>query len=135
MRLATLVDSTSAEHLMVGKETHKGGHALVELSNAMVALHREYFGRGPGAAKSFLSDEMVVCMLSDIYTPVERTLIRAGQAEHVRRTRSLHQDALEDEYKSRVEAIVGRPVEAFLSVVHVDPDVAIEVFLLGEESG
>lgn len=120
---------------MVGKETHKGGHALVELSNAMVALHREYFGRGPGAAKSFLNDEMVVCMLSDIYTPVERTLIRAGQAEHVRRTRSLHQDALEDEYKSRVEAIVGRPVEAFLSVVHVDPDVAIEVFLLGEESG
>lgn len=42
---------------MVGKDTPKGGHALVDLSNAMVALHREYFGRGPGAAKSFVSDE------------------------------------------------------------------------------
>jgi uncharacterized protein YbcI len=120
---------------MVGKETPRGGQALVDLSNAMVALHREYFGRGPGAAKSFLNDAMVVCMLSDIYTPVERTLIRAGQAEHVRRTRNLHQDALEGEYKQRVEAIVGRPVQAFLSVVHVDPDVAIEVFLLGEPPG
>jgi uncharacterized protein YbcI len=117
---------------MAGKETPKGGQALVELSNAMVALHREYFGRGPGAAKSFINDETVVCVLSDIYTAVERTLIGAGQAEHVRRTRSLHQEALEDKYKSSVEEIMGRPVEAFLSVVHVDPDVAIEVFLLGD---
>lgn len=116
---------------MVGKETSQNGHALVELSNAMVALHREYFGRGPGAAKSYVTDEMVVCVLSDIYTPVERTLIRADQAEHVRRTRGLHQEALEVEYKARVEEIMGRPVTAFLSVVHVDPDVAIEVFLLG----
>lgn len=116
---------------MVGKETSKGDHAVVELSNAMVALHREYMGRGPGAAKSFVTDEMVVCVLSDIYTAVERTLIRAGQFEHVRRTRGLHQEALEDEYKASVEEIMIRPVEAFFSVVHVDPDVAIEVFLLG----
>jgi uncharacterized protein YbcI len=119
---------------MVGKDTPKGGQALAELSNAMVALHREHFGRGPGAAKSFITDEMAVCMLSDIYTAVERTLINAGEAEHVRRTRALHQEALEDEYKASAEAIMGRPVQAFLSVVHVDPDVAIEVFLLGEPS-
>jgi uncharacterized protein YbcI len=119
---------------MVGKDNPRGGHSLVELSNAMVALHRKYFGRGPGAAKSFLADEMVVCVLSDIYTPVERTLIGAGQAEHVRRTRTLHQEALEAEYKASVEEILERPVSAFLSVAHVDPDVAIEVFLLAEGS-
>jgi uncharacterized protein YbcI len=117
---------------MVGKDNPRGGHSLVELSNAMVALHREYFGRGPGAAKSFVTDEMVVCVLSDIYTPVEHTLIRAGQAEHVRRTRGLHQEALEAEYKASVEEIMARPVTAFLSVVHVEPDVAIDVFLLGD---
>lgn len=119
---------------MVEKETSKGGQALVELSNAMVALHRECFGRGPGAAKSFVTEEMVVCVLSDIYTAVERTLIGDGQAEHVRRTRALHQEALEDRYKARVERIMDRPVAAFLSVVHVDPDVAIEVFLLGDRA-
>jgi uncharacterized protein YbcI len=116
---------------MGGNDAAKGGQALVELSNAMVALHREDFGRGPGAAKSFLEERMVVCVLSDIYTAAERTLIGAGQAEHVRRTRTLHQEALEDEYKASVERILGRPVTAFLSAVHVDPDVAIEVFLLG----
>ena len=117
---------------MAGKETPRGGQALVELSNAMVALHREYFGRGPGAAKSFINYYLDDSVISDIYTAVERTLISAGQAEHVRRTRGLHQKALEDEYKASVEEIMGRRVEAFLSVVHVDPDVAIEVFLLGE---
>lgn len=118
---------------MTDKDTH-GGRRLVELSNAMVALHREHFGRGPGAAKSFVNDEMAICLLSDVYTAAERTLIGAGQEEHVRRTRALHQVALEDEYKASAERILGRPVAAFLSVVHVDPDVAIEVFLLGDPS-
>ena len=103
---------------------------LAELSNAMVALHREDFGRGPGAARSFASDGMVVCVLTDIYTQVEKTLIRAGQFDHVRDTRALHQEALEADYKRRVEEVTGRPVEAFLRVVHVDPDVSVEVFLL-----
>lgn len=116
---------------MTGKDTHSAPR-LVELSNAMVALHRKHFGRGPGAAKSFVNDEMIVCLLSDIYTAVERTLIEAGQGEHVRRTRALHQGAVEDEYKASVERIFGRPVTAFLSAVHVDPDVAMEVFLLGD---
>lgn len=115
---------------MDGKNAFRDGQALVELSNAMVALHRENFGRGPGAAKSFLDGEVVVCVLSDIYTAAERTLIGAGQAKHVRRTRTLHQEALEDEYKASVERILGRPVTAFLSAVHVEPDVAIEIFLL-----
>lgn len=99
----------------------------------MVALHRRHFGRGPGAAKSVVADDMVICTLSDIYTPVERPLIDAGQGDHVRETRALHQTAMEGEYKAAVEAVVQRPVEAFLSVVHIDPDVAVEIFLLAPE--
>ncbi|HWA55024.1 MAG TPA: DUF2294 domain-containing protein [Solirubrobacterales bacterium] len=116
---------------MSGRDAPRDGRVLAELSNAMVALHRENFGRGPGAARSFQDGEMVVCVLSDIFTPAERTLIDAGEAEHVRRTRALHQEALEGEYRASIERILGRPVAAFLSAVHVDPDMAIEIFLLG----
>jgi uncharacterized protein YbcI len=116
---------------MDGNDASGGGQELVELSNAMVALHRENFGRGPSAARSFRDGGTVVCVLSDIYTAAERTLIAAGEADHVRRTRTLHQEALKDEYKASVERILGRPVTAFLSAAHVDPDVALEVFLLG----
>jgi uncharacterized protein YbcI len=107
-----------------------GGRLLSELSNAMVALHREHFGRGPGAAKSAVIDDMIICTLTDVYTPVEKTLIRSGNLERVRETRQLHQIALADEFKAEVERITGRKVTAFVSSVHFDPDMAVELFML-----
>jgi uncharacterized protein YbcI len=116
---------------MVDREASSRGRVLAELSNLVVALHREHFGRGPGAAKSFASDGVVVCVLSDIYSPVEKTLIRAGQSAHVKQARALHAEALADVYKARVSEVLGRPVEVFLSSASVDPDVVVETFLLG----
>jgi uncharacterized protein YbcI len=105
---------------------------LTEISNAAVALHREHFGRGPGAAKTHIADNLVVCVLNDVFTPLERTLIDAGQIERVRETRALHQAATEDIYRSRMEGVLGSPVVAHLSTIHVDPDVAVDIFVLGE---
>lgn len=107
-----------------------GGQLLTELSNAMVAVHRAHFGRGPGAAKTYIVEDLVVCTLTDVYTPVEKTLIRAGNLEQVRETRVLHQLAMQDEFKRPVEELTGRKVLAFVSAVHFDPDLAVEVFLL-----
>ncbi len=107
------------------------GQTLTELCNAVVALHRRDFGRGPGAARSFVSDGIAVCVLSDVFTPFERTLIEAGESSQVGATRALHKEALEAEYKREVEAVLGRPVEAYTSVVHFDPDLSVETFLLG----
>jgi uncharacterized protein YbcI len=107
-----------------------GGQLLTEVSNAMVALHRDHFGRGPGAARSFVVDDIVVCTLTDVYTQVEKTLIRAGQVDRVRQTRIMHQLALEEEFKKPVEHLTGRTAIAFISSVHFDPDLAVELFLL-----
>lgn len=107
--------------------------ALTEISNTAVALHREHFGRGPGAAKTHVSDNLVVCVLTDVFTPVERTLIEAGQEARVRETRAAHRAATDAIYKERMEAVLGRQVEAHLSSVHVDPDVAVDVFVLGAD--
>jgi uncharacterized protein YbcI len=103
---------------------------LTEISNTAVALHREHFGRGPGAAKTHISDNLVVCVLTDVFTPVERTLIEAGQEDRVRETRAAHRAATDAIYKARMEAVLGRRVEAHLSSVNVDPDVAVDVFVL-----
>lgn len=104
---------------------------LTEISNTAVALHREHFGRGPGAAKTHISDNLVVCVLTDVFTPVERTLIEAGQEDRVRETRAAHRAATDAIYKARMEAVLGQRVEAHLSSVNVDPDVAVDVFVLG----
>ena len=74
---------------------------LTEISNAAVALHREHFGRGPGAAKTHVTDNLVVCVLTDVFTPLERTLIDAGQEARVRETRAIHRAATEGSYKAR----------------------------------
>src|ERR1700742_3290473 len=109
--------------------------ALTEISNTAVALHREHFGRGPGAAKTHVSDNLVVCVLTDVFTPFEKTLIEAGKEERGRETRSIHRAATEGVYKARMEEVLGRRVEAHLSSIHVDPDVAVDVFVLGDEDG
>jgi uncharacterized protein YbcI len=107
---------------------------LTEISNAAVALHREHFGRGPGAAKTHITDNIVVCILTDVFTPVEKTLIDAGQEERVRETRAIHRSATETIYKGRMEAVLGRVVDAHMSQIHVDPDVAVDIFVLGDEA-
>jgi uncharacterized protein YbcI len=106
---------------------------LTEISNAAVALHREHFGRGPGAAKTHLSDNLVVCVLTDVFTPLEKTLIDAGQEQRVRETRAIHRTATEGVYKLRMEEVLGRRVEAHMSSIHVDPDVAVDIFVLAGE--
>jgi uncharacterized protein YbcI len=121
------VDSTSD-----GKVTSTRPQ-LTEISNAAVALHREHFGRGPGAAKTHISDNLVVCVLTDVFTPFEKTLIDAGQEERVRETRAIHRSATEGVYKLRMEEVLGRRVEAHMSSIHVDPDVAVDIFVLVEE--
>jgi uncharacterized protein YbcI len=109
-----------------------GDSPAAELSNAMVALHREHFGRGPAAARAYVNDGMALCVLTDVYTRVERTLIEADRLDDVRRTRLLHQQTMEEQYKARAEAVLGRRVLAFMSAVNTEPDVAIEVFVLGD---
>jgi uncharacterized protein YbcI len=108
---------------------------LTDISNAAVALHREHFGRGPGAAKTHITDNLVVCVLTDVFTPLERTLIDAGQEARVRETRAIHRAATEESYKTRMESVLGRPVEAHLNTIHVDPDVAVDIFMLGVGDG
>lgn len=104
--------------------------SLTAISNEATGLHREHFGRGPEAVKSYLTDDLLVCVLSDPFTAVERTLIAAGRVDHVRSTREIHRVAVERTYKDRMAQVLGRGVAAYLGTVHADPDFVVEVFLL-----
>jgi len=117
----------------VEEQTSASRPQLTDISNAAVALHRDHFGRGPGAAKTHVTDNLVVCVLTDVFTPLERTLIDAGQETRVRETRAIHHAATQDVYKARMEAVLGQSVEAHMSAIHFDPDVAVDIFVLGDQ--
>jgi uncharacterized protein YbcI len=74
--------------------------------------------------------DYIICFLEEIYTPVERTLIDAGRFDAVQRTRSAFQDTMREKFSAAVENLAGRRVVGFLSQVHVDPDLAVETFIL-----
>jgi uncharacterized protein YbcI len=107
---------------------------LAEVTNAIVHLHREHFGKGPTRSKSYLLDDVLICVMQDVLTVGERTLADAGDQDRVRDTRLAFADAMRDRFVAEVEGIVGRRVLGFASQVLVKRDVAVEMFLLGSLS-
>ena len=107
-----------------------GGEELVQISNGLVALHLRYYGKGPEEAKSYHVDDAVVCVLKGGFTTVERTLIEEGRDQVVRDMRTHFQGAMNDKFVSVVEDATGRKVNAYMSQINFDPDLAVEIFLL-----
>src|SRR5947207_4755541 len=110
--------------------TASRGQLAAAISNAVVGIHSKHYGKGPTKAKTYLIDDTVVCVMQDVFTTVERTLIEVGKGDLVREVRTTFQYSLRDEFKNAIEAIVGRKPRAFMSQIDCDADMAIEFFLL-----
>ena len=106
------------------------GEILSRVSTAIVGLYREHLGKGPTKAKTYALDDVVICVLRDGLTTVEKTLFHRGRADTVREVRAAFQDAVAERFTGAVEAATGRRVIAYMSQTRVDPDLAIEVFFL-----
>ena len=102
----------------------------MQISNRMVQLVREYTGRGPTQARTYIHDEVVVCVMQDTLTKGERALVAKGQEQEVLRLRRTYQATMGDDARAAVEDILGRRVISFMSDNATDPDVASEIFLL-----
>jgi uncharacterized protein YbcI len=109
-------------------EQDRGG-ALAAVSSAMVALHKEQFGRGPRRARSnFAGDDVLVCVLDDALLPAELTMVRMGDHHRVRESRMYLQVATAEQFINAVQDIVGRKVHAFSSASDPDHNTVVEVF-------
>ena len=106
------------------------GKMLLAVTNGILAMHREFYGRGATRGRTIMQDDYLVCFLEDIYTKAEQTLIDAGKLQTVLQARNDFQDAMRPRFSQLVEEITGRRVIAFLSQVGADPDVGAEIFWL-----
>jgi uncharacterized protein YbcI len=111
-------------------EVQHDGSARAAISNMMIRAHIEHAGRGPVKARTYMSDDMIACVLEDGLTPVEQTLAAGGQTDTVEHIRHSLQEAMRKDMVAGVEEISGRRVRAFLSANQVDPNIAVETFLL-----
>ena len=108
------------------------GDTLAEVSNAVVRLFSEYYGRGPTRARTYQFDRYLLTVLEDTLTTVERTLKGAGHQSLVREVRLTFQEEMADEFAGAVSRATGHEVLTYHSQIAFDPDVCFEIFVLGD---
>lgn len=100
------------------------------IAKLLVGTVAEFTGRGPDKVRAYLSDDTVTVVLRDTLTKAERTLAERDQGDLVVQMRRAFQREMSPVLIAGVEQITGRQVEAFLSDHHLDPDIAVETFVL-----
>lgn len=106
------------------------GDELTAISDGLVGLLKDYYGRGPTQAKSYYQDDLVVCVLRGGFTRVEQTLLDGGRGGAVIDQRIQFQELMRERFEQVIEKATGRRVIGFMSGNQQDPDMMCEVFIL-----
>ncbi|HEY3725818.1 MAG TPA: Na-translocating system protein MpsC family protein [Solirubrobacteraceae bacterium] len=111
-----------------------GGVLLSAISNAIVKLLRDHYGRGPIEAKAYALDDIVIVVLRGSgFTPLEQTMMDSSEADRLDRVVAMREDfqrVMAARYKEAIEQLTDRKVVAFLSQAHIEPDITMEVFFV-----
>ena len=121
-------------------QTAVRGGVTSAISDAMASLLSRHTGRGATSSRTTFTRDLIVCVMGDSLTKGEKSLVQYGRPEAVLSIRSVYQESMEQEAISIVEELSGRRVTAFMSNNYIDPDLAVEIFILqpapnGRESG
>ena len=111
------------------------GDVRSQITTGIVALHKQYYGRGPTKTKTHYHDDFVLVLMRGGFTTVEQTLREAGEREAVAMQRETFQMVMRPLYVELIERETGRKVEAFMSATHQDPDLLAELFVLEPLAG
>jgi uncharacterized protein YbcI len=107
-----------------------GGRLNQEIANAIVRSRKSFLGHGPTKAQAFYHDNVVVVLMEDNLTDVERRLADQGGRDAVLSMRLRYQQTMRPELVSAVEGLTGCHVDAFVAGNHISPDLAAELFVL-----
>lgn len=118
------------DHTDVADSLAASGDVRTAISDGLVALLKEYYGRGPERTKTYVSDDLVVCLLRGGFTRVEQTLFEGGHGDDVIHQRMAFQNVMRERFEHVVEQATGRKVIGFMSGNQQDPDMICEVFVL-----
>lgn len=106
------------------------GQLTQAIADAVVRSHRRHVGRGASQAQALYRHNVVVVVMREAMTHAEATLVAAGREDAVLELRGELQRTMHAELVDVVEQLTGSKVEALMSAINVDPDIAVEVFVL-----
>lgn len=111
---------------------HHVGWLLAAVSDAMVQLMKQYYGKGPTKAKSYMLDNLLIVVMEGGLTVVEETLVRSGKHHLVREVRQTFENEMTAEFTAQIARLTGRGVLTYQSQILFDPDMQVEIFVLDE---
>jgi uncharacterized protein YbcI len=118
-----------------GKLPQEGGGSMrTALANAMVGMKKQFYGRGPTAAKAWILDDYVFVAMEGGLTRNEETLLADGKEDMVRSYRLSFQETVGPKVMAAVEELVGRKVLTYHSQIVFHPPRAFEIFVLEPQS-
>ena len=124
--------SAPAGRKQAGALPPPGGAVRAAISNAVMRLTNELYGRGAARTRTFVTDEHVFCAMEGVLTAVERTLVEADETELVRELRTQFMQMVRPVFAAEVARLVGRQVLAMESQLVFDPDTLFLIFVLGD---
>ncbi len=110
------------------REDHGQG-LLARISNEMVRAQKQFFGKGPTEAKSYMLDDFLLIVMRGGLTTAEKTMLEFGNPEQVRQFRQLFQNEMRERLTEMVERLTGRKVVTYQSQIMFDPDLVVEMFV------
>ena len=106
------------------------GNLRLSISNALVGIKKNLYGKGPVKAKTYINDNYVFSVLEGGLTRNEETLLAAGEHRLVREYRLRFQESVATTITEAVEEVTKRKVLAYHSQIVFEPDRAFEIFVL-----
>jgi uncharacterized protein YbcI len=106
------------------------GGMLSEVSNAIVQIHKQFYGKGPTLARAHLTRDLLAVVLEGGFTRGEQTLNERGHARDVVLSRMAMQESVQREFRDAIERIVGRSVRSFMSANDPVAGLQAELFIL-----
>lgn len=106
------------------------GELLAAISNLVVGIYADRLGRGPTRARSYIANDVVICLMEDTMQKAERTLLECGATDTLADVRSRYQEVMRRELCEGIERLTHRHVRAFISGNNSDPDICSELFVL-----
>src|SRR5262249_9381580 len=113
-----------------GSTLTERGSTLTEVCNAIVQIHKRFYGKGPTQARAHLSRDLLAVVLDGGFTRGEKTLSERGHEREVLHARMVMQQAVQEEFRDAIEQILGRSIRSFMSASDPIAGLQAEIFIL-----
>ena len=113
-------------------EGERARFLLAQISNEMVRVYVDLFGRGPVRARTYwCGPDALTVLLEETLTTSDRSLVRMGEHARLRDMRTSIQYATVREFCEPIERLTGRKVRAFVSGIDTAADgLSVATFVL-----